>query len=66
MISLTGPIGFDGNECQAVCPAGCGADDMSCYGGKDSNGCERGDFCYPAKGCIFLPTLMCLLVAQYS
>ena len=33
------------------CPAAChDRDEMSCYGGKDWNGCQNPDFCAPNKG----------------
>ena len=32
------------------CPAPChDGDEMSCYGGKDMNGCQHPDFCAPTK-----------------
>ena len=45
-----GNPGKDGNECAAHCPTKCSPDMMPCYGGSDSNNCEMGDFCAPAKG----------------
>ena len=48
---LSGPVGNDGYECPMHCPAPChDGDEMSCYGGKDWNGCQNPDFCAPNKG----------------
>ena len=49
---MSGPVGFDGHECPVHCPASCNGDEMSCYGGKDWNGCQHPDFCVPTKGII--------------
>ena len=47
---LSGPVGNDGYECPMHCPAPChDGDEMSCYGGKDMNGCQHPDFCAPTK-----------------
>ena len=43
-------MGYDDQECSVSCPVKCGIDEMPCYGGKDYNGCEHGDFCAPSKG----------------
>ena len=47
---MLGPIGNNGVECPVYCPDKCGADEMSCYGGKDYHGCPYEDFCIPSKG----------------
>ena len=47
---LSGPVGNDGHECPMHCPAACNDQhEMSCYGGKDWNGCQNPDFCAPTK-----------------
>ena len=47
---MKGGPGHDGMECPVSCPMKCGAEEMPCYGGSDYNGCQHGDFCWPAKG----------------
>merc|ERR1719266_50293 len=43
--------GMDGKtDCAANCPVTCGPEEFSCYGGKDWNGCQMPDFCFPSKG----------------
>merc|ERR1712203_496816 len=50
MPSKGGPVGNDGHECPMHCPAACNDQhEMSCYGGKDWNGCQNPDFCAPTK-----------------
>merc|ERR1711860_240827 len=45
-----GPMGKDGMECPAHCPAQCHHEDLVCPGGKDWNECQMPDFCSPSKG----------------
>merc|ERR1711992_462561 len=47
---MTGPIGNDGNECAAMCPVTCPADNMHCGGGMDANGCPMPNTCMPMTG----------------
>ena len=49
---LSGPVGNDGNECPVFCSTSCNGDEMSCYGGKDWNGCLQPEFCMPNKGIV--------------
>merc|ERR1719412_252807 len=35
-------------QCGNVCPVSCGADELFCSGGFDSQGCPMTDFCQPA------------------
>ena len=48
-MSILGPMGKNGEECQNHCPLKCGDDEMNCYGGKDWNSCQYPDFCHPLK-----------------
>ena len=48
-MSILGPMGKNGEECQNHCPLKCGDDEMNCYGGKDWNSCQYPDFCQPLK-----------------
>ena len=45
-----GPLGKDGMECPAFCPAKCGPEEMPCWGGMDANDCMMPDTCIPMKG----------------
>ena len=47
---MSGPVGNNGLECPVHCSVSCNGDEMSCYGGKDWNGCQQPDFCMPNKG----------------
>ena len=49
-VSISGPVGNDGNECPVTCPTRCGNEDMYCPGGDDGNGCMMPDTCVPKKG----------------
>merc|ERR550519_1744604 len=34
-------------ECHPICPTKCGPGELQCWGGRDSNGCEREGTCMP-------------------
>ena len=56
---ILGPIGADGNECQAFCSTVCAADQMACPGGFDYNGCPLPDTCiYTHGNLLTLPVLL--------
>merc|ERR1711890_227600 len=40
-------MGDDGMECSGICPTKCGPGELQCWGGRDSNGCEREGTCMP-------------------
>ena len=50
-------LAFAQNCPSDVAPVKCGADEMSCYGGSDYNGCIQPDFCYPSKGGKYMSNL---------
>ena len=43
-------LAFAQENCRDPVPVECGPEELSCYGGRDYNGCFYGDFCWPAKG----------------
>ena len=43
-------LAYAQKDCPTWEPMKCGPEDQSCYGGKDMNGCQMPDFCYPMKG----------------
>ena len=52
---FVGPMGKDGMECTAYCPANCDdAEQMMCPGGEDHNGCMRPETCMPSRGSILI------------
>ena len=53
-----GPMGKDGIECPAHCPANCGMEEMMCPGGEDPNGCMMPESCIPSKGTILIFALV--------
>ena len=53
-VPYLGPMGKDGMECPAYCPANCGMEEMMCPGGEDPNGCMMPESCMPSKGTILI------------
>merc|ERR1711862_849641 len=43
-------LAYAQKDCPTWEPMKCGPEDQSCYGGKDMDGCQMPDFCYPMKG----------------
>ena len=50
LFDILGVIGTDGTECQTFCQSVCSADQMTCPGGIDYNGCPVQDSCISLEG----------------